>query len=229
MLVKRLMLTEFRGIKKCFCPIELSSFTVLIGRNNSGKSTILEALSLFPDPMETEYLSNSKRIEFILRLHRNNKGTDFSPLIYRYTGVSRLNYEIERLRDIYTIEINKNGIKYIWNQGNIVPQNMFQEDYNDFKKVLFIPNDSEIIKKLENKMKDLQHEIEKRNIHIEVAEKLNKCIDDKYSEINLYSDHIRIRKVFSKGSANIILRDLGNGAERALKIMALTEIINPKL
>ncbi|MHC1575632.1 MAG: AAA family ATPase [Candidatus Methanogasteraceae archaeon] len=41
---------EFRGIKRCKKPIKLSKFNVLIGKNNSGKSSLLEALYLFPSP-----------------------------------------------------------------------------------------------------------------------------------------------------------------------------------
>jgi predicted ATP-dependent endonuclease of OLD family len=35
---------EFRGIECCKTPLSLSNFTVLVGRNNSGKSSILESL-----------------------------------------------------------------------------------------------------------------------------------------------------------------------------------------
>ena len=50
MFVNSLNIKEFRGIKYCKGRIKFSNFTVIIGRNNSGKSTILEALSLLPHP-----------------------------------------------------------------------------------------------------------------------------------------------------------------------------------
>ena len=41
---------EFRGIKELKEPIKLSKFNILIGKNNSGKTAILESLFLFPHP-----------------------------------------------------------------------------------------------------------------------------------------------------------------------------------
>jgi AAA15 family ATPase/GTPase len=56
---------EFRGIKRCKEPIKLSKFNVLIGKNNSGKSSLLEALYLFPLPRlhSTIYGGDSDRDE----------------------------------------------------------------------------------------------------------------------------------------------------------------------
>lgn len=42
-------ISEFRGVRECETPLELSDFTVLIGRNNSGKSTVLEALHVLKE------------------------------------------------------------------------------------------------------------------------------------------------------------------------------------
>ena len=43
-------LKEFRGIRGIKEPLKLAKFNVLVGRNNSGKSAILHALSLLPHP-----------------------------------------------------------------------------------------------------------------------------------------------------------------------------------
>ena len=48
--VSRLELREFRGVRIVKEPLELSDFTVLVGRNNSGKTTVLDALYLLPHP-----------------------------------------------------------------------------------------------------------------------------------------------------------------------------------
>jgi len=48
--VSSLKLKEFRGIKEIQEPLELTKFNVLVGRNNSGKSAIVQALSLLPHP-----------------------------------------------------------------------------------------------------------------------------------------------------------------------------------
>lgn len=48
-MIKRLTIENFRGIKSG--SLELSPITILLGPNNSGKSTILEALFLAPNPL----------------------------------------------------------------------------------------------------------------------------------------------------------------------------------
>jgi AAA15 family ATPase/GTPase len=47
--VSSLDLKEFSGIRAFQEPLKLVKFNILIGRNNSGKSAILHALSLLPD------------------------------------------------------------------------------------------------------------------------------------------------------------------------------------
>jgi len=47
-MIKKLKLHNFRGIKNG--EIELDNLTILLGSNNSGKTTILEALFLAPNP-----------------------------------------------------------------------------------------------------------------------------------------------------------------------------------
>lgn len=41
MFVRSLDITEFRGIKNCEKPRIFSNFTILIGKNNAGKSSVL--------------------------------------------------------------------------------------------------------------------------------------------------------------------------------------------
>jgi predicted ATP-dependent endonuclease of OLD family len=62
-------LYEFRGIKSCNKPLTLSDFTVLIGRNNSGKSSVLEAFSLLPLPTHNPDFYLNSRINLLKDLH----------------------------------------------------------------------------------------------------------------------------------------------------------------
>ena len=89
MFVSEMNIKEFRGIKKCNKPIKLSKFTVLIGKNNSGKSSILEALSLLPLPMGTAKPYYRSAMNVLGELHH-----DISSMIYGYSGKAILAYKI---------------------------------------------------------------------------------------------------------------------------------------
>ena len=91
MFVDELTIREFRGIRTCKGPLKLSNFTVMIGRNNSGKSTILEALSLLPSPHTRSFINGSSKIKNIINLHHSKA------LQYLYAGSSQIEY---RLKDI---------------------------------------------------------------------------------------------------------------------------------
>lgn len=104
----------FRGIKKLQEPIELSKFNVLVGRNNSGKSTVLNALSLLPIPYSLgmpiyEYTS---RKEFIIQLVGG-----VNSLVYAYSGKAKLSYNIDdkkwkiELDDVGRLELSIEDIK----------------------------------------------------------------------------------------------------------------------
>jgi len=237
-LVQKLNIKEFRGIKSCKEPINLSSFTVLIGRNNSGKSTILEALSLLPTPNISDCIVGGEKIDFLKDLHRPRRSpgsgsNEYKSLIYLYAGTSIIEYYINN--KVLKIILEKNKFQVLSNGENILVNNQnVATFYNENQVeglenlVLFIPNDTSFIKKLEIKMKSLKELITKRGYHVNVAKSLSKCVDDEYSEI-VFLDPISIRKVFPNNFTYIQLRDLGSGAEKAVKIMSLIEAINPKL
>ena len=81
---------EFRGIECCKTPLSLSNFTVLIGRNNSGKSSILEALSLLPFSVNPLIYTGENRLNFIEKLHGGR-----TSLVYGYSGTALLTYMVE--------------------------------------------------------------------------------------------------------------------------------------
>jgi len=98
MIVRELDVTEFRGIRKLTSPLKLSGFNVLVGRNNIGKTAILEALYLLTTPYpESPGLSLSPPppyyrypLNFIAEAH---DGT--SSLIYGYAGTATLRYRLK--------------------------------------------------------------------------------------------------------------------------------------
>ena len=94
---------EFRGIECCKTPLSLSNFTVLVGRNNSGKSSILEALSLIPFSVNPLVYTGENRLSFIEKLHGGR-----TSLVYGYSGTALLTYVIKEKTWIIKIGDNAN-------------------------------------------------------------------------------------------------------------------------
>ena len=68
----------------------------------------------------------------------------------------------------------------------------------------------------------------KKGYHIELANFLNECVNDVYSEL-VFLEPISLRKVYPDNKVYLKLKDLGSGAEKLIKIMALFEVLSPKL
>lgn len=244
MFVNKLVIKEFRGIKSCKNPIKLSNFTVLIGRNNSGKSTILEALSLLPSPKTIELISKTNKIDFLRDLHNSSPDIkNYKSLIYLYTGTSIIEYgNIDN--KFYKILIFEKKVDYDSLPTNIMIERnkknqVYQKNSSDIavffhialeqieNSVLFIPNNTSYFKKMEREMDVLKDFIIKKGIHNKVTKSLNKCVDDEYSEVMF--EPLRLRKILPDTTPYIKINDLGSGAEKFIKIMILIEAINPKL
>ncbi len=84
-MVKRLRLENFRGVKKG--EIELGNMTILVGPNNSAKTTILEALFLMPNPFRSvPYVISSQECaaSLIHEMHKTLDSQGYLFLLYKY-------------------------------------------------------------------------------------------------------------------------------------------------
>ncbi|MHA1436632.1 MAG: ATP-dependent nuclease [Promethearchaeota archaeon] len=230
MFVSSLNITEYRGIKSCKNPIEFTNFSILLGKNSSGKSTILEALSLLPIPNLNNYFTKQSKLNYIIELHKS-KLSYFKKILYLYAGNSILEYQCKNIN--VKFEFNENRAKYIFNgqeeQRISILKDIYQLELKELEQaVLFIPHTTSIIEDLEREIENLKELITKKGLHIELANFLNKCVNDKYSEI-VFLDPISLRKVYDNNTVFIQLRDLGTGAEKVTKIMALLSVLEPKL
>ena len=235
MFIHQVNIEEFRGIKKCKEPIKLSKFNILIGRNHSGKSTILGALSLLPIPSDNiEPVVGKYRIDFLKELI----GGD-SSLVYAYSGKAKLTYGVNN--DTWEIEVNEMGRveKMTINNESIYRSDIsriasslnvdvVQRDIQ--RLVFFIPNSTEFIKTLIGKLRwdEYWNFVVKRRAHFEVASQISQCVDDQYSEILIYKEHLCARKELPKaGPFYIKLADLGDGVEKAIAIMLFVNAFKP--
>ncbi len=101
-MIKKIWINNFRGIKKG--EVSLSPLTVLLGANNSGKTTILEALFLAPNPFrKVPYYEKryERAVEIVHSLHETLDSKGYTFLLHNYTTK-----EAE-------IEFDINGNKYL--------------------------------------------------------------------------------------------------------------------
>lgn len=103
-LIRNLRIKGFRGIKEG--QLDLSPITILLGSNNSGKSTILEALFLAPNPCrwvpyyvpEFSQSFPSSALEVVFFLHRTLDYRGYAFLLYNYTSNNaEIEYETEEM------------------------------------------------------------------------------------------------------------------------------------
>jgi len=167
MFVSELYLREFRGIKDCQKPLKISKFTVLVGRNNTRKSAILEALSLLPHPylpcvptleMKKAFTTGLfKKYELLCLLHSKDS------LVYGYAGEF---YARCLLNTIGKWELTKSDQElrvtvdgqelYIDTQYARLSE-IFGMSKNELEKlVVFIPSDTQIIKEIDKTLENIK-------------------------------------------------------------------------
>jgi len=88
-MIKKLTLINFRGIKEG--SLELGDLTILVGSNNSAKTTILESLFLAPNPLRfvpymTPHRVNLTAASLIHELHKTLNSVGYVFLLYKYTA-----------------------------------------------------------------------------------------------------------------------------------------------
>jgi energy-coupling factor transporter ATP-binding protein EcfA2 len=83
-MIKSLRLENFKGVRTG--DVGLDKLTVLIGPNNSGKTTILEALFLAPNPFRTIPYVPSTPVGLLSELHKITSPTSYHFLLNNYTA-----------------------------------------------------------------------------------------------------------------------------------------------
>jgi len=247
-----LQIKEFRGIRECKSPLSLSKFTVLLGRNNSGKSAVLEALSLFPDPKISKlYLNQASSLEFLASLH-----SGYSSLIYGYSGIAELVCMLKSEELKITIEDNnrfsllaKDKVVF-HDRGQRCEKREFTEPNQALSRIsnsidgnrdinwklgnstFFIPNDTSFMDRLQAGIKEdyVWNIVTKNGANSKVIKLVNKCVDDKYSEV-LRAPALSARK--ERGGEKlpfyVNIKDLGEGIQKVVIAALWLEALNPQL
>jgi predicted ATPase len=226
--ISEIDIKEFRGIKRCNDPIRLSKFNVLIGKNNSGKSSLLEALYLFPSP-QTSSVRNGIKIDQIRELHSGRGG-----LVYGYSGNATIAYTADK--NSVTIELASDGGTNITIGDEVAGSTesiseMLKMSERELKDIsIYIPNDSKTLNEYAKYVSSMEMEIVKSGANKRVAEFVNQCIDEKYTEVLWKREGLSCRKERPDGSPlYIALDDLGDGVKRATVIMLMLEASSPEI
>jgi AAA15 family ATPase/GTPase len=227
--ISEIDVNEFRGIKRCKEPVKLSKFNVLIGKNNSAKSSLLEALYFFPSPQIYSACKEDTKIQQIAELHSGRDG-----LVYGYSGNATMTYNVNKTS--FTVELTSNGGTHISIDNEAIG---LLEDISNMLKIpepklkdisIYIPNDTKTINEYAKCVSLMENEIVKIGANKRVAEFVNQCIDEKYTEVLWKRDGISCRKELPDGSLLYPkLDDLGDGIKRATIIMLLLEARSPHL
>ena len=92
MTIYRLVLRRFRGVVEG--ELNLSKLTVLLGPNNSGKTSILEAL-LLAHGVHRKILGDLTPFTILSRIHQTLESKGLAHLLHRYTSRAILRYDLE--------------------------------------------------------------------------------------------------------------------------------------
>jgi energy-coupling factor transporter ATP-binding protein EcfA2 len=104
--IKRLRLENFKGVVEG--EAELDKLTILVGPNNSGKTTILEALFLAPNPLRQIPYVPTTAVQLLLEYHKTLSETGYTFLLNKYIA-NNMVIKVDDLELLFT-KINGSGI-----------------------------------------------------------------------------------------------------------------------
>ncbi len=222
-------LKEFKGIRACKEPVKLSRFTVLVGRNNAGKTSILEAIALLPPCGLTDWIRFTSVgwtwKEFLEYVHGG-----ISSLIYGYAGKAEIKYALgdEEL----TLSLDEKGPSWGASRSRIAELLGVGED-ELATSVTLIPNSSTFLAQLANGLRKESEwaKVEKSGANTTVVRDLiSKVVSDRFTEAIVRFDTISLRKELPEGRVMYVkAADLGDGVERILLCALWLETYKPKV
>ena len=99
MRIESIELENFRGIRTGKID-QLGSVNVLIGRNNSGRSSILEALALFRVLLEMRNLMEDSTLNELLIRRISRETVDTEGFLYNHEGDAAIKLEFDNQTEI---------------------------------------------------------------------------------------------------------------------------------
>ena len=255
-IVKSVDVRGFRGIRGFREPLELGRFNVLISRNCSGKTVVLQALYLVAMPfygfsIPPYDMSASDYIEKLVG------GRDH--LIYGYSGTATIDYrlgvggelknvpygysphtfDVGRI-DNLQVSISPNGVEVKTKiSSKEVEISLTGDNYVQLIKSLnprsptlaiYIPNDSNTYELLHSYVCKNIDGVVSDELHTKVFKYLTGVIYDRFTEVIPRRNELYVRKeVRGTTSSYVRLKDIGEGVKRFTLTYLTVEHLKPPL
>ena len=232
-MIKRVGLENFRGVRKG--ELELAPLTILLGANNSGKTTVLEALLLAHGPAHRQPYPDVIAAELVRNLHMTLDAWGFSFLLHDYSAekagiiveTDGGAWELSLIRDGDIIRMREPP--QLGDQELELPmgKGSFWCATRGFSKALFIRSD--LVRLAYRYLRTVWPDVWKHAP--KVAGELSKLVHEDYINFTMEPFHggEPTLYAFLKDGRRVRLGDLGDGVQVLAVVMLLNELLKPKL
>ncbi len=233
MSIEELQLRNFRGIKILKEPMRFGELNVVIGKNNSGKTSLLEALALLPHPKLPLPILEKVKSRILTISEILHESGDLRTYVYGYHGTAdvvakiaghELAIKIHSTGDFEVrVDSKPLSVESTSIEPSVVPIHELAKDLGiEFPEnyLLFIMDSDKFFSQLEKSFADVSEwsSLENMGAHVKVVrDVIAKHIDEKLTEILPRFNELYLRKERGNGiSMYIRLSDLGMGIRRCI-------------
>ena len=244
---ERIALKDFKGIGEG--DVKLWLFTLLVGKNNSGKTTLLEALYLAPNPFRSVFGEpvpmkggGDTALHCLAYLHESLDAGGFGFLVRDYVAeISLTRYFLEggksfelafrrdkdvqsRITVFYTSKEDRRLLGSLNLSSNYIE--IKRKDLLLEKDVILLRND--LLKLYWKMFRRRWVDISNMGIGSTVAPKISELVDEEYDDLTLepFGNGLAIYLRRSDGR-RVRISDLGDGAQLFLTALILKELLKP--
>ncbi len=247
-MINELVLENFKGIKQG--KLSLAPLTFLAGSNNAGKTTILEALFLAPNPLRRVPYGDSA-VSVVQKIHQTLDSSGYGFLLRDYRGkkavircvISGEDYDLELLSHINTLYLTSNKQKRVQSSYSINGKTIeafgrlgLSDDSKDGTGDTLFMGDSLLINPslIESGYQFLKNNwanVMNSGFTREIVQEVSDLSHEKYSDLTLepFMGNTFALYAFKTDGKRVRLGDLGEGIQTYILARILYEMQQPEL